>query len=136
MAQTRLVFTWTITFDGDRLMAAEVLPDVQRVLAFWVDHPKYPGCFYDLSISGVHFGIMQVKLTVRGRDQWDAVRRSRWVARALASAAHVKYIHMDEPVRAKTPPHEHRGARRFEAPKYGGPACEARLSSRVSTVSG
>ncbi len=118
MAERRLVFTWTLTFEGDRLMPGEVEPDVRRVLAFWTEHPKYPGKFYDLRIGGVAYGFMQVTMTIMGHDQWRCRQRAAWISRALMSAAHVKYVEVAEPEMAKLPPHEHRGSRRFEAPKY------------------
>jgi hypothetical protein len=118
MAHRRLRFTWTLTFEGDKLMASEVLPDVERVMAFWTSHPAHPGKFVDLSISGVNLGIMQVEMTVIGHDQWWCSRRADWISRALQSAARVRSVETSRPVRATLPPHEHRGARRFEAPKY------------------
>jgi hypothetical protein len=118
MADTRLRFTWTLTFDGDDLMASEVEPDVRRVLDFWTHHPGYPGKFTDLCIDGIVYGIMQIKLTIIGHDQWRCRQRAAWISRALMSAAHVRYVEVAEPEQAKLPPHEHRGSRRFEAPKY------------------
>jgi len=118
MADRRLRFTWTLTFKGDVLMASEVQPDVERVLAFWTHHPNYRGKFVDLEIGGIVYGFMQIKLTIVGHDQWRCMERAGWVSRALASAARVKFVEVAHPVRAKLPPHEHRGGRRFEAPKY------------------
>lgn len=135
MPESRRRFTWKLTFDGDHLMPHEVFPDVERVMGFWVNNPKYPGKFLDLEIGGIYFGFLQVGMTIVGRDQWRCRERAGWIARALMSAAHVKYAEVVEPKQERLPPHEHRGARRFEAPKYGGPACEARSSSRASTVS-
>jgi len=118
MAQARLRFTWTLHFDGDHLMAAEVEPDVRRVLAFWVNHPIYRDKFTGLRIDGIALGFMQVQLTVIANDQWRCRQRSGWISRALMSAAHVKYVEVAEPRQERLPPHQHRGARRFEAPKY------------------
>lgn len=135
MPDSRIRFTWRLTFDGDRLMADEVAPDVRRVLEFWVNHPKYPGRFVDLVLAGMMFGIMEIHLTVIAHDQWRCRQRADWIARALTSAAHVRYVEVFMPEQKRLPPHQHRGGRRFESPKYGGPACEARLSSSRSTAS-
>lgn len=118
MPHRRLRFTWTLTFEGDKLMASEVLPDVERVMEFWTHHPSYPGKFVDLSISGVNLGIMQIEMTIIGHDQWWCLRRADWISRALQSAARVKSVETSRPARSTLPPHEHRGSRRFEAPKH------------------
>lgn len=118
MAERRLVFTWTLTFSGDVLMASEVEPDVRRVLAFWTNHPNYPGKFIDLHIGGVILGIMQVRMTIIGHDQWRCRQRAEWISRALQSAARVSRVEVQYPAQATLPPHQHRGGRRFEAPKY------------------
>jgi hypothetical protein len=118
MPESRMRFTWTLTFEGDTLMASEVEPDVKRVLDFWTRHPKYPGKFVNLEMGGMAYGFMQIKLTVIGRDQWACRSRASWISRALMSAAHVKYVEVAEPRQRRLPPHQHRGSRRFEAPKY------------------
>lgn len=118
MANARLRFTWTLTFGGDRLMASEVEPDVRRVMEFWVNHPKYPNKFVDLHIGGIAYGFMQVKMTIIGHDQWRCRQRAAWIARALMSAARVTRVEVADPEQDRLPPHEHRGSRRFEAPKY------------------
>lgn len=117
MADTRLRFTWRLTFDGDPLMASEVEPGVRRILEFWTHHPNYPGKFVDLVIDGMAFGVMQVELTVIAHDQWRCRHRAAWISRALAAAARVSRVECT-PTQDKLPPHEHRGERRFEAPKY------------------
>lgn len=117
MAGARLRFTWRLTFAGDPLMAGEVEPDVRRVLEFWVNHPRYPGKFVDLEMNGVMFGVMQVGLTIIAHDQWRCRQRAAWVSRALMSAARVTRIEVI-PEQDRLPPHEHRGGRRFESPKY------------------
>jgi hypothetical protein len=118
MANARLRFTWRLTFAGDRLMAAEVLPDVTRVMKFWVNHPKYSKKFTDLHLGGYQYGRLEVAMTITAHDQWRCRQRAAWISRALMSAAHVRYVEVADPQQDRLPPHEHRGSRRFEAPKY------------------
>lgn len=99
-------------------MAHEVLPDVERVLAFWVNHPKYRGSFTDPEVGGYQYGRLEVSLTVGAHEQWRCRTRADWISRALQSAARVSRVEVVNPSQDKLPPHQHRGDRRFEAPKY------------------
>lgn len=116
MSETRIAFVWTLRYE-DPLMASEVLERVRAGIATWM--MLYPEIYSQGWTTGTVFGgLIQVGIVVRRRDQWACRRESRRFATALALRAKVSMSEVVDPIPSSLPPHEHRGRRRFEAPKY------------------
>lgn len=116
MAQTRIAFIWTLRYE-DPLMASAVEERVRSVVATWLR--LYPKVYSQGWETGAALGgILQVGLVITKRDQWACRREARKFAAALAIRAKVTITEVIDPVTSSLPPHQHRGFRRFEAPKY------------------
>jgi len=115
VAQRRTAYRWTITYD-DPLMATVVVERVRGALQRWQD--LKPKIYSDGWLGGHELGLLQLGLVVTGRDRWQCSKSAREFARALAITAHVTMVEVINPEPANLPSHDHRGRKRFLAPKY------------------
>lgn len=111
MPETRRRYTWTVHFD-DPLMAREVAQLVWDTSLYWESARKW---LTRPEVAGTLFGVMQVSITVRARDQWAVHRRATYFAAAVAAKAKVTLKQMGPPVPEKLPPHTNRGRYRWLA---------------------
>jgi len=115
MPLRRTAYVWTVHYD-DPLMAHAVAERVSEGIQIWL--AMYPKTFSDGWMAGTQFGLLQVGMTVTRRDRWECQRQARKFAHALAVKAKVRMAEVADPDPANLPSHDHRGRRRFLAPKY------------------
>lgn len=117
MAMSRTRYTWTVRHE-DPLMAVVVVDDVARVCDLWCAIDRRTSTFRDVAVGGERLGLTTLSVTVCARDRWASHRRAMEFAQAIAAVAHVSLTVLTDPSPSRLKPHDHRGRRRFLAPKY------------------
>jgi hypothetical protein len=115
MAKRRIAYTWTVHYN-DPLMAYAVQERIDQGIRTWM--MMHPQKYSNGWMGGSDLGLLQVGMTVTGRDQWWAHRLAMEFAVALAVKAKVRLSVVADPDPATLTPHPFRGRRAREGAKY------------------